>query len=412
LPPTRPRLPWWRLCSGAALCLAASGAASPALAGPGADALAAGDYKRALSILEPQARRGGAEAQYLMGRMHEQGLGAPVDLARARAWYSRAATQGYAAAHEALAALEAKPARNPTAATDAIPAGAPVSDPQRLQAMLAGRLAADRVRAASLAEAVALQAEAGEPALAVLLGEYFESGLGGTPDFPAAARWYAKAAERDHPVALNNLGAQYYDGRGVLQSFAEAERLYRRAASGGDRVAQFNLALMLGQGRNGPPDVAGMLDWLGQSAAQNYARAQAQMARFHFEGVGMPKNLLEAARNFRLAAEQGLPNAQYWIGRMTARGEGVPRDLEAAADWITRAADGGVPLAMLEAARIYEMGLGLVSDRVRALSFYRRAAEAGVAEAAERLSAVYAKGELGVTPDRKEADRWSALAKR
>ena len=413
IPPAqaRKRNAFRRLSCRLLLVLACLAGAAAAQAGPGADAIAAGDYQRAFAILEPQARRGSAEAQYLLGRMHDQGLGASVDRERARYWFALSAAQGHSAARAALASLAA---RAPTIAqpTPRAATSTSTSDPQRLQAMLAGTLAADRGRAVQLAASVTAQAESGDPALAVLLGEYFESPLAGTPDFPAAALWYGRAAEKKHPVAQNNLGAMYYDGRGVLQSFAEAERLYRRAAEAGDRVAQFNYALMLGQGRNGPHDAPAMLEWLGKSAAQNYARAQAQLARFHFEGIGMPRDLREAARNFRLAAEQGLPNAQYWIGRMTARGEGVQRDLQAAAVWITRAADAGVPLAMLEAAKINEMGLGLVSNNARSLAYYRSAGEAGVAEAAERLAGIYAKGELGVAPDPREAERWSARARR
>ncbi|CAN0465057.1 unnamed protein product, partial [Phaeothamnion confervicola] len=70
--------------------------------------MAAGDYKRAISILEPQANRGFSEAQYLMGRMREQGLGGPVDIARARYWYNRAASRGSKEARDALAALDAR----------------------------------------------------------------------------------------------------------------------------------------------------------------------------------------------------------------------------------------------------------------------------------------------------------------
>ena len=115
-----------RLAPGIFLCATVVGLATPVQAGPGNDALAAGDYKRAISILEPQANRGFAEAQYLMGRMREQGLGAPVDIARARYWYNRAAAQGNKEAREALVALDGKSKSGPqpaaTPATAALPA--------------------------------------------------------------------------------------------------------------------------------------------------------------------------------------------------------------------------------------------------------------------------------------------------
>ena len=398
--------------------------------GPGAEAFAAGDYKRAMSILEPQARRGQAEAQFLLGRMRAEGLGLEVDRMRARFWFNQAAAQGHRGARAALAGLDSgtpsldisarttPPASvaanpNPTTAPALPPPPAkpvPRSDAQHLQAMLAGTMPAVRAGAVRLAESVAASATGGDPVLAVLLGEYFESTLGGAADFAAAALWYGKAALSDHPIALNNLGAMYYDGRGVLQSYAEAQRLYQRAAEGGDRVAQFNLALMLGQGRVGAVDLPGMNDWLRKSAAQNYARAQAQLARFHREGIGGPQDLREAVRYFRLAAEQGLPNAQYWLGHMTTRGEGVRRDLEVGAQWIIKAAAAGVAPALFEAAKIYELGLGQISDHPRAVALYRQAGEAGIKAAAERMAAAYTNGELDLKPDAAEATRWAARA--
>ena len=66
------------------MCAAVVGLAAPAHAGPGNDAMAAGDYKRAISILEPPANRGFAEAQYLLGRMRERLLRSVQTLRDAR----------------------------------------------------------------------------------------------------------------------------------------------------------------------------------------------------------------------------------------------------------------------------------------------------------------------------------------
>ncbi|MBL8380188.1 MAG: sel1 repeat family protein [Burkholderiales bacterium] len=425
--------PGWHCVSGRALAVGgrllaawavAAALAAPVLAqGPGREALEAGDYRRALTILEPQARRGAAEAQYLLGVMREKGLGVAIDLERARHWYGLAAQQGHAEARQALSRIDfpagaapATPAQQPTAASQAAthaPAAMPlaagtVDDAQRLQAMIAGDVPIDRPAAERHASALAIRAEAGDATAAVLLGEYFESAISGAADYAAAARWYEVAARKDQAVALNNLGAMYYDGRGVVQSYAEAQRLYLRAAQAGNAVAQFNLALMLGQGRDGPPDNEAMLAWLRRSVTQGYARAQAQLARFHYEGQAVERDRREAARLFALAAQQGLPSAQYWTARLLTRGEGTVRDLEQGATWMRRAAEAGMPAAMHELAVAYELGLGIVSDPAQAIAWYRRAGEANVAEAATRLAAAYTKGELGLAPDPGEAARWGA----
>lgn len=394
----------------------------PVWAGPGTDAYDAGDYKRALAILEPQARNGKAEAQYFLGRMREAGQGIEASRERALFWYAKAAAQGHVQARAALESLGAPPpdtgpkpmvgaALSPPAALTPGRPGAAPSDPERLLAMLEGRLPYERARAPQLVEALKRRAETGQADSAAVLGAYYESPLAGKPDFAVAARWYARAVELGYPLAANNLGALHYDGRGVAQDFAEAARLYRIAAEGGYAVAQYNLALMLGQGRGIATDVPGMLVWLRKSAAQDYPRAQAQLARLTLDGLGVEKNPVEAGRLFLAAAQAGNANGQYWYGHMTASGTGVTRDLAIGADWILKAADAGLPIALQEAGSIFELGLGRNADPARAVAYYRKAGEAGVREAAARLATAYANGELGLRQDTLEAARWAARAK-
>ena len=397
---------------------------APALASPGSDAYHAGDYRRAFTLFEPQAKRGIAEAQYFLGRMFENGQGVDASRDRALSWYNRAAAQGHIEARAAVESLGGAPlASGPkplagaalgsiTAAGSFKPA-APQADDERLMAMLDGRLPYDRARAPHLVEALKRRAETGHAGSAAALGLYFESPLPapGHPDFISAARWYARAAELGHPLAANNLGALYFDGRGVLRDLEHAVRLYRVSAEGGYAIGQYNLALMLGQGRGTVPDVPQMLDWLKKSAAQQYPRAQAQLARLYLEGVAVEKNPVEAGHLFLAAAQAGNTVAQYWYGQMITTGNGVTRDLAIGAEWIIKAADAGMPLAQQEAAAIFELGLGRPPDSARATSYYRKAGEAGIKEAAARLANAYANGELGLPQNTGEAALWAARAK-
>lgn len=54
--------------------------------------------------LLPAALAGDAESQFLVGRLYEDGIGVPIDLAEAIAWWAMAAVQGHA---PAAAAIEA-----------------------------------------------------------------------------------------------------------------------------------------------------------------------------------------------------------------------------------------------------------------------------------------------------------------
>jgi TPR repeat protein len=65
----------------------------------------AGDYATALAEWTPLAEQGDADAQYLVGLMHDDGQGVPVNHREAARWYILSAEQGYAAAQNNLGAL-------------------------------------------------------------------------------------------------------------------------------------------------------------------------------------------------------------------------------------------------------------------------------------------------------------------
>ena len=73
----------------------------------GAQALNAGDYDAALKALLPLAERGDSRAQFMFGRMYEEGLGVDRSDKDAASWYRRAAGKGHAAAQYSLGGMHA-----------------------------------------------------------------------------------------------------------------------------------------------------------------------------------------------------------------------------------------------------------------------------------------------------------------
>ncbi len=73
-------------------------------------------------------------------------------------------------------------------------------------------------------------AQAGDPEAQAYVGEIFEKGLAGTPDYESAAGWYRRAAEQGFSRAQINLAHLYEQGLGVPEDREEALRWYRRAA--------------------------------------------------------------------------------------------------------------------------------------------------------------------------------------
>ena len=128
--------------------------------------------------------------------------------------------------------------------------------------------------------------------------------------YPAAFRWFRKAAEqesdeREVAEAQMMLGEMFYLGEGTTQDFSEAFLWSRKAANRG---------------------IAGAQTWL---------------ATMYFRGHGVLKDASEAVRWYRKAAEQGTDQAQAMMGLLYSQGRGVPQDDVLAHMWLNLAASQG-----------------------------------------------------------------------
>ena len=72
-------------------------------------------------------------------------------------------------------------------------------------------------------------AESGDAEAQVNVGEIFERGLGGQPNYAAALHWYQLAAEQGSKRAKFNLGTMYEQGLGVDKNMVLALNWYREA---------------------------------------------------------------------------------------------------------------------------------------------------------------------------------------
>lgn len=72
-------------------------------------------------------------------------------------------------------------------------------------------------------------ANAGDPEAQANVGQIFERGLGGEPNYEAAVIWYQKAADQGNARAQFNLGTMYEQGLGVEQNKLIALNWYRKA---------------------------------------------------------------------------------------------------------------------------------------------------------------------------------------
>src|SRR3954468_803249 len=85
------------------------GAAAAPLSGQnvkaGVEAWQRSDYAGAIAIWRPLAEKGDADAEFNLGQAYRLGRGVPTNLAAAKTWFERAASQGHVDAETTLGLL-------------------------------------------------------------------------------------------------------------------------------------------------------------------------------------------------------------------------------------------------------------------------------------------------------------------
>lgn len=150
-----------------------------------------GDYEAAFRELEPEAKRGNAEAQYHLGVMYDTGQGVPKNASKAVHWYLNAAELGHAQAQYNAAVMYNEgrgTAQNPALALQWL-----------------GKAAQQGLADAQFS-----------------LGVMYANGSAVTQDYPQAAQWYRKAAQQGDADAQYNLALLYGTGKGMVPDLVQA----------------------------------------------------------------------------------------------------------------------------------------------------------------------------------------------
>jgi len=192
--------------------------------------------KKAPSITAPKAPSPAkieveAERNFRRGVQFADGDGVAKDMAKAAAYYLKAAEKKHIPAQYSLAYL--------------LENGIGVKQ--------------DLKQAAFWYKEAASQ---GDPQSQNNLGVLYATGSGVTKNDAEAVKWYRLAADQDDTQGLTNLAAMYQQGRGVPRDFARAFALVSKAAEGGNPVAQNNLALMYANGQGTAKDYVAAYVWL------------------------------------------------------------------------------------------------------------------------------------------------------
>ncbi len=299
------------------------------------------DPTEAVKWIRLAAEQDHAEAQAMLGRLHQVGRGVPRDYSEALRWYRRAAEQGYVDAQFLLWMVHHE-GRGVT------------KDP--VEAVRWLRMAAEQ----------------GHADAQFKLGMLHIDGDGVPEDATEAMRWLRRAAQQGHTRTLEMFGdtldelasldATLDDAGGSSETQGDVRfNQLLAAAEAGDSEAQYELAVAYAEGRGGVDDderTKQVLLWATRAANQGHPGAMAELGSFY-----MGNDDVMAFRWLRPAAAQGHGGAQGNLGYMYQHGHGVPRDDD-------------------EAARLY-----------------RLAAEQGIAQAQHNLGVMYRRWDFGLDND-------------
>ena len=147
------------------------------------------------------------------------------------------------------------------------------------------------------------------------------------PNPQRALELFRKAADLGEVGAMVELAYKLQEGPPETQNILESRRLFEEAATNGDSEAQFRHAMRLldTSAPDHNPTIAAA--WLHKSAAQDEPRAQIQLARLYLDGRGVEKDEAEALHWCEEAVKHGFDDAYYLYATMHHRGRGTPVSL-------------------------------------------------------------------------------------
>jgi len=223
-------------------------------------------------------------------------------------------------------------------------------------------------------------------------------------------------AEDGNVAAMLTLGEIHEQGRGIFADFGEAMYWYRSASNLGSVAAKKRLAYLLLHRPNRIPLYESAFHLNLEAALLGDVEAMWQVANCYSLGLGVQRSPLEAVRWLMSAAKNKHLESMKCCIRIYSQGLGTKVDPGKASAWLRECASQGDPestfrLGLLDhspklrqqaaeagwAPAMYNLGLGYLSratgreSRNQAISWLCKAAEEGVADAMTALGDLYSE---------------------
>ena len=116
------------------------------------------------------------------------------------------------------------------------------------------------------------------------------------------------------------------------------------------------------------------------------------------------EEITEAAKIFRQAAEQNYAPAQVGLGELMH----TTQEFDEAVGWFLMAAYQGDAAGAFDLGQMYAVGEGIEKNSEKALYWMKFAANKNYLPAVDVLATAYRKGDLGLTIDLDQANKWES----
>jgi TPR repeat protein len=369
-----------------------------------------GLHEQAFKMFDLAAKRNELTACLVLGVMHREGKGTPINLKLAKENFRKASAKGSQHAHDDLMLLCFISPDNPKEFDTAR---------KQIEEFARNGMAAAQLRlgmahltgygyTADATKAIDYLTQSAESTgpfkhdAALVLGKLYRDGNlkpEVKPDIKRAESWLKIAASGKHPGAMRALGEFYLSSDPAIQNYVQARDLFSRLESVGDPYGHYYLGQMSENGWGIEKSLESASSYYRKAADKKVPPAIYRLATFHEHGLGgLEKDQSKAINYYRQGAELGHPVCMYNLSVMLDKSDKKSPFKAEVLPWLLRSAGAGLIEAEHQIGARYEQGRGVQQDFVAAAAWFDRAARSGHAQAQYRLGGMYETGQ-GVKPD-------------
>lgn len=302
------------------------------------------DPVKAFEFNLKRANEGDAEAQFLVFKAYDDGVGVEENRELAHEWLKKAADNGHVSSQALMGFYEMLKSRNSSAVEywEKASAGGNLKAANDLAGLYLDGYEDIPMNKARAIELLSFAVENNYPDSQVVLGRCYLLGNGVEKNPSMGIQLFLKAAETNNEEAQKMLGCCYLHGDGVVKDVNSAISWFEKAAEQGNLFSKFMLAEMFSTD---------------EYVAPQYLRAEQLYREIISKGEGefyedslfslaymftsRTSNHYAAFPLWKELAEKGNSGAQYNLGLCYYHGRGTEKDYNLAKHWWSLSAEQG-----------------------------------------------------------------------